>query len=66
MAKGKLFRVTMNSPDGKETREIDLRAVDEDEARFLCESQARTLAAEEAGDGDYRDHLYKIKSVEAR
>lgn len=42
-----LYRVKMKDPDSDESREIELMAEDEDEAKFLCEQQARELAVAE-------------------
>lgn len=62
MAKGKLYRVRSESPDGENFRVTDLRAADEDEARFNVEKSNRELA-QDAG-GTPSDHLYKITGVE--
>jgi len=42
-----LYHVKMKNEDGTEFRDIELAAEDEDEAKFICESQARALAAED-------------------
>jgi hypothetical protein len=64
MAKDKLYRVFMESPDQKRdgkalNRTIELAAEDEDQARRRAERQADDIADQ------YEEKSYKIKKIEA-
>ena len=65
MPKLKNFRIRMESPDGKQSRTIELAAEDKDGARRRAERQADDIADQESGgDETKRPKAYVVKKID--